>query len=244
MQRLARPRGFTLIELLVVISIIALLIAMLLPALGNARQAARAIQCASNQRQLGLMLETYANDNGAYPRTKLNDTEAPAWNLAATPDMWQWWTYRLMKAGHVEHFANISTTPGHMSATTAEKALLYCPGNTTPNQANLYGHSYAMGMTGAVSNADPRWAFKGLGGHIARAQHTRPTELLHPGTTVSIVETRHANWPAMNFWPDHAVWGQYYYDTVHNDASNFLFADGHAARQPAGWFEWDYFRVD
>ena len=55
--------GFTLIELLVVISIIALLIALLLPALQRARQAANVAACLSNQRQLGIALATYANDN-------------------------------------------------------------------------------------------------------------------------------------------------------------------------------------
>lgn len=56
-------RGFTLIELLVVISIISLLIAILLPALGAARDAAKTMLCLNNQRTIGLSMFNYANDN-------------------------------------------------------------------------------------------------------------------------------------------------------------------------------------
>lgn len=61
-----RAGAFTLIELLVVITIIALLIGILLPALGSARQSARLTTCGSNLRQVGVAVHTFANDDPDY----------------------------------------------------------------------------------------------------------------------------------------------------------------------------------
>ena len=65
-------KAFTLIELLVVISIIALLIAILLPALGSAKKEAQRTQCSSNVRQVGMGHQAYVIDRGEMFLTQNN----------------------------------------------------------------------------------------------------------------------------------------------------------------------------
>lgn len=86
-QHKTNKHGFTLIELLVVITIIALLISILLPALSAARDAARSIQCLSNQRQLGISFASWQNDHdGYYPKYRTTDNleHSIAWNYSSS----------------------------------------------------------------------------------------------------------------------------------------------------------------
>jgi len=94
-------RAFTLIELLVVVSMIAILIALLLPALGSARDSAVRAQCASNQRQLAVLVTTYATDNkGLLPRGGRDNTYAAGKYVEHTPFISsEFHTYILENAG-------------------------------------------------------------------------------------------------------------------------------------------------
>ncbi len=137
----ALPKAFTLIELLVVIAIIAILAAMLLPALTRAKQAAMKTQCVSNLKQLGLGMNLFVDDNKqSYPPAGFEGTGL---SIQMT---WDSYINRFIGG----HSALLElTSQGGLSAGDAPK-VLQCPCDSGPDAGGLPSDD-----TGALSAAYP-----------------------------------------------------------------------------------------
>jgi len=129
--------AFTLIELLVVISIIALLIGILLPALGSARNSARVIASSSNQRQMGIAMAAYRTDNKGF---------FPLWqqgNGAVNNPEW-FWTTKLAVDGYLPSL-DVYIDPAFDGAYTGFATIEQVDRTTQDNRLfNLihYGYNY------------------------------------------------------------------------------------------------------
>ena len=171
---MGRRRGFTLIELLVVIAIIGVLIALLLPAVQAAREAARRIQCTNNLKQIGLALHNYESAHGALPIGVIVTRDA-----AGNPIFGGWGPLARIQP-YVEgqnqfnacNFSVGNETPANITAMGLVTATFLCPSDPNSNKifvddgVNRANTSYGMNRGdwyvwgGLVSAAPPQSPFR------------------------------------------------------------------------------------
>ena len=192
-------RGFTLIELLVVISIIALLVSILLPALGRARESARTVDCATKHKQLYLAWAMYAFDHDDRISRVFHGWEDPDYEDG-------WWVYVLEPyIGHINYSWGFQDW----------QEKLWCPSKASPLDMESSGGQRWIGMN---QELDPYTNSM----HNALSQ-VRLSSFVSPAETVVFSDSGSHIYGL--FW----TWKYFTYRHGGMRTSNFAFADGHVS---------------
>ncbi|MEM9883880.1 MAG: DUF1559 domain-containing protein [Planctomycetota bacterium] len=220
-----RHRAFTLIELLVVISIIALLVGLLLPALSAARESARAIKCASNLKQIGVLQFVYAEAYDGFATPAGNEPDG------VTSGDWEGWVAKLADESFdipPVPFVNFAAVQEQFS--TAPYEIFVCPENDFFKQDGSKTYVTNGRVTGIVDEAGVE-LFAGVKPRrLESVLPTSSTPLILEGWTnqrmdqefrdaiVRVDEYPEVDIDDAGYRPPHA-------EQVHN----ILFVDGHVA---------------
>jgi prepilin-type processing-associated H-X9-DG protein/prepilin-type N-terminal cleavage/methylation domain-containing protein len=231
-------KGFTLVELLVVIGIISVLIAMLLPALNKARQAAKSVACMSNERQIGLAVMMYVNDNRGWLPPAFRYPAGLAWMGCLNP-------YLPVGAPPNSYGTTAMSVYLGEYPTTGDKHGVYrCPEQDPVNPDWLsYGYNAALGIV--ALNYDRQPGFTWPPDPSIYAMH-KLTRFVDPASTTMLADLRHG--PGTPLW--NLGLPVFYFDFGlgvdyrHNGGANILWVDGHVTHVPetaaAKWAVYTY----